>query len=81
MRLIAALGGKRENGAVKEKNAPSDDFLGDDDDDVTTGFGWRIELMDRQRRKRDAAKKRTRMAIRGGRIVGLSRNQMANWFG
>jgi hypothetical protein len=71
VRLMAALGGKREKGAVKEKSARKVDFCGGDD--AITGLGRRIELMERQTRKSDAEKKRTRMAIRGGRIVGLSR--------
>lgn len=71
VRVIVAAGGKREKGAVNEKKARNDDFWGGDD--VATGLERWAELIDRQTRKMDAAKKRTRMAIRGGRIVGLSR--------
>jgi hypothetical protein len=69
VRLIAALGGKREKGVEKNK-APRDDFF--DGDDVVADFGRRIELMDRQTRKMEAEKKNTRMATRGGRIVELA---------
>jgi len=69
VKLMAALGGKSEKGAVNEKKARNVDFC--DGDDVATGTGRRVELMARQTRNRDAAEKRTRMAIRGGRIVGV----------
>lgn len=68
VRLMEALGGNREKGVVKEKKGRSVDFCGGGDDDAA-GPWRRIELMDRHTRKKDAEKKRTRMAIRGGRIV------------
>jgi hypothetical protein len=64
---MAALGGKRENGVPKEKRARNGAFLGGND--VAAGLARRDELMDRQTRKREAEKKSTRMATRGGRIV------------
>lgn len=67
VRLMEALGGKREKGVVKEKKGRSVDFCGGDDD--AAGPRRRIELRDRHTRKKDAETKRTRMAIRGGRIV------------
>jgi len=64
---MAALGGKMDKGAVKEKKGRNDDFFGGNA--VVAGLERRIELMDRQTRNTDAVKKRTRMAIRGVRIV------------
>jgi hypothetical protein len=66
---MAALGGKREKGAVNEKKARKDDFCAANR--FTAGLGRRVELMERQTRKKEAKKKSTRMAARGVRIVKL----------
>lgn len=68
VRLMRAFGGNSEKGVVKEKKARNDDF-GLVVVVVTVAPVRRNELMDRQTRKRDAEKKRARMATRGGRIV------------
>jgi len=64
---MAALGGNSERGVVNEKNARNDDFFGGKG--VAEILGRRSVVIERQTRNRDAEKKRTRMAIRGGRIV------------
>jgi hypothetical protein len=71
---MVALGGKREKGLVEksERNCPFSGGRDDDDedDDDAEGCERLIEPMERNTRKRDAEQKSTRMAIRGGRIVG-----------
>jgi len=55
-------------GAVKEKKDLRVDFClvrGED----TIGAGWAADVIARQRRKRQAAEKRVRMIILGGRMV------------
>lgn len=79
VRLMSAFGGKRLKGAEKVKRGRVRD-LGDTagvsrggggaDADAVEG-DRRRELMERQNRKSDAEKKRTRMATRGGRIVTI----------
>jgi hypothetical protein len=71
VRLMAAFGGKRVNGALKEKKDRSDDFGGVRG--AAAELDRRIELIERQKRKREAEKKSTRMATRGGRIVDQRR--------
>jgi hypothetical protein len=67
---MAALGGKREKGVLNEKRARNGAFL--EGNDVAAALALRDELIDRQTRKREAEKKRTRMATRGGRIARLA---------
>jgi hypothetical protein len=69
VRLMAALGGNNVKGALKEKNDVNGDF--GVVDGARTGADRARDVIDRQKRKREAAKKRTRMAIRGGRIVAI----------
>jgi hypothetical protein len=71
LRLIAALGGKSENGAEKEKKVRNDDFSGGARD-AAAAFERRIVVINRKKRKMDAAEKSTRMATLGGRIAGQS---------
>lgn len=69
VREIAAFGGNRVKGVLKEKKEPNvDDFAAAVE--LRGGPAWveRSETTERQKRKREEAKKRTRMTILGGRI-------------
>lgn len=68
--VMIAFGGKRVNGVEKEKRDLKLDFCEDWGED-TTFEGWATEVIARHRRKRQAAKKRTRMAILGGLMVAM----------
>lgn len=70
--VIMALGGKRVKGVEKEKRDLKPDFWADCGEDIT-GAGWLADVTARHRRKRHAAKKRTRMAILGGRMFAIVR--------
>ncbi len=63
------IGGKRVNGAVKEKKGRRFDLGGVEAEALARVGDRRRELMARQKRNSDAEKKRTSMATRGGRIV------------
>lgn len=63
---MAAFGGKSVNGEPKESHDRKDGF--DEVRGVTTVLGCRSEVRDLQKRNKDAEKKSTRMAMRGGRI-------------
>lgn len=69
VREMAALGGNRVKGVVKERKEPKEDAVGVEAE-LRGVPAWeeRSETTERQKRKRDAAKKRTRMIILGGRI-------------
>lgn len=66
--VMIAFGGNSVKGVVKEKKDLNVDFepVGRDD---AARVGWATDVIARQRRKRQAAKKKTRMKILGGRIV------------
>jgi len=66
---MAAFGGKSENGAVKEKSDRNGDLRGCVTGEIAGVPGARTALIARQKRKREAAKKRDSIAIRGGRIA------------
>lgn len=71
VREMAAFGGKRVKGVLKEKKEPNvDAFVVVVEVGLRGAPAWveRSETTERQKRKRDEAKKRTRMAILGGRI-------------
>lgn len=68
--VMMAFGGKRVKGVEKEKRDLKLDFCEDCGEDMTVE-GWADEVIARHRRKRQAAKKRTRMAILGGRMVAV----------
>ncbi len=57
-------------GAVKEKKDLKADFWPVDRGEDVVGAGWAAAVIARQRRKRQAAEKRVRMKILGGRMAG-----------
>jgi hypothetical protein len=70
VRLMAAFGGKRVKGVLKEKKEVSRDLVGAVEG-AMTGADRAMDATERQKRKMEAAKKRTRMTIRGGRILKI----------
>lgn len=70
--VIIAFGGKRVKGVVKEKRdlkPTKPDFCTGWED--MTGAGRPADVTARHTRKRQAAKKRTRMTILGGRMFAV----------
>lgn len=65
--VMMAFGGNRVNGVEKEKKDLKPDFCVDCGEEMI-GAGRPTDVIARHRRKRQAKKKRTRMAILGGRI-------------
>lgn len=67
---MMALGGKRVNGVEKEKRDLKPDFCPDCGEDITDA-GRLTDVIARHSRKRQAAKKRMRMTILGGRMFAM----------
>lgn len=67
-----AFGGNSVKGVVKEKKDLKVNFGIPDCGRDVADTGWAIDATARQRRKRQAAEKRARMAILGGRMIDFS---------
>lgn len=64
-----AFGGNSVKGVVKENKDLKVNFGIADRGSDAADTGWAIDATARQRRKRQAAEKRARMAILGGRMI------------